>query len=243
MRRIVVLAHNLAVDSEVVRYAARIAKASRSEVTCLALVTSYASTAELIHSQPEETMGELRSLRARQTTADWVGTLESLRTKQWEKAERQKEELKEFFGRQGIAFNCHVLPFDAHSIFKALKDLMPLDVLIASGLRFPKDLAAQGIMTLGDLGSRFRCPAIDVRVMQRFLDATPWRLRMELAACLGGAIAASVWFWREAAEINRVLMTGGLVSAVAIMAAAALIAWGYGKTVQCLLRVVKLDIY
>lgn len=243
MRRIVVLAHNLAVESEAVRYATRIALASHAEVVCLGLVTSYSSTAELIHSQPAETMGELRGLRGRQSTAEWVHTLENLRSSQWREVERQKEDLKQHLEDQGVGFSCRILPFEAKILFRTLRDLQPIDLLVAAKLRFPKDLASQGIMTLGDLGSRFSCPAIDVDIMQRFLDPHPRQLLIQLAAYGGGVLFGGLWFWRHAAEINQFVMRGGVIPAVAIMGSAALVAWGYGKAVQCLLRVAKLDIY
>ena len=243
MRRIVVLAHNLAVDSRVVRYATRIAKASRAEVNCLALITSYASTAELIHSQPEEVMGQLQGLRARQTTREWVHTLENLRSRQWREAERQKKELKDHFEREGVSFSCQVLTFDATSLDRALRALAPVSLLMSSRLRFPRDMTAQGIMTLGDLGARFRCPAIDVEIMQRFLDPRPWQLKVQLALYGGGSVAAGAWIWRHAEDLNGFLRSGGVAPAVVIMVAAALIAWGYGRAVQCLLRATKLDIY
>lgn len=243
MRRIVVLAHNLGVDSQLLRCATRIAKASRAEVHCLALITSYASTAELIHSQPEEVMGQLQGLRARQTTSEWVRTLENLLSRQWQEAERQKKELKDHFEREGIRFSCQVLTFDAASLDRVLRALAPVRLLMSSRLRFPRDMTSQGIMALGDLGARFRCPAIDVEIMQRFLDPRPWQLGVQLALYGGGSLAAGAWFWRHAEDLDQFLMSGGVAPAVVIMVAAALIAWGYGRAVQCLLRAVKLDIY
>ena len=83
----------------------------------------------------------------------------------------------------------------------------------------------------------------DVEIMERFLEPHPWQIGVQLAVYGGGAIAACLWFWRYAEEVNRFLMSGGIAPAAAIMAAVAMIAWGYGKAVQCLLRAAKLDIY
>ena len=243
MRRILVLAQNLAVDSQVATYAARIARASRAEVVCLSLVTSYASTAELIHAQSQGTIQRLRSLRARQTTADWVHTLETLRSKQWRETERQKKDLKEYYEKQGIPFSSHVVSFDSGAFLKKLEELMPVDLMISSKLRFPRELAAQGIMTLGDLGARFSCPAIDVDVMQHFLRPVPRRLWALLAAYGTGTLLACILFLLNVRELNLFFMRGGILPALAIMAAAGVVAWGYGRTVQCLFRLTKLDIY
>jgi hypothetical protein len=79
--------------------------------------------------------------------------------------------------------------------------------------------------------------------MQRFLDPIPWQLGVQLAAYGGGALFAGLWYWRHAEGINQFLMSGGIGPAAAIMTSAALAAWGYGKAVQSLLRVAKLDIY
>jgi len=188
-------------------------------------------------------MGKLRGLHGRQTTAEWVHTLENLRSEQWKEIERQKEDLKQHFEGQGIPFSCQILQFEATSLFRKLREQMPVDLLVAARLRFPRDLTAQGIMTLGDLGARFSCPAIDVDVMGRFLEPHTWQIFVQLAAYGGGALLAGAWFWYHAAEMNRFLMSGGVLPAAAIMAAAGLVAWGYGRAVQCLLRVAKLDIY
>jgi hypothetical protein len=243
MRRIVVLAQNLAVDSEVVQYAARIGRASRAEVVCLSLVASYASTAELIHSQPEETIARLRTLQARQTTAEWVRTLEEFRAKQWEETERQKRDLKVFFKSRGVGFSSHIVRFDSATLFKSLEELLPFDLLIGSRMRFPSDLAAQGFMTLGDLGARFSCPAIDVEVMGHFLQPAPSQFRRELATYGVATLVFCLLFWLHAEEINHFLLKGGILAAAAIMAGAAGVAWSYGKTLQCLFKLIKADIY
>lgn len=243
MRRMVLLAQNAAVDSQLVHYAARFARAARAEVVCLSLVTAYGSTAELIQAQEKATSDLLRTLRARQTTADWVRTLENLRAQQWQQAERQKDELRAHFSNLGIPFDCKVLTFDFRSLFSALEMLKPFDLLLASRLRFPRELAAQGLMTLGDLGARFSCPAIDIEIMQRFLQPAPRQLIFQLAAYGCGTLLAGWLLWSGIGELGSFLMSGGAPAALANMAAAALIAFGYGKTMHCLLRVAKLDIY
>ena len=243
MRRVVVLAQNLAVDSELVRYAARIGRASRAELACLSLVASYSSTAELIHSQPEEEIGRLRRLQAQQTTEEWVRTLEALRASQWEETERQKKDLKVFFEGQGIGFSSQVVGFGSGALLKKLQELAPIDLLIGSRIRFPSTLTAQGIMTLGDLGARFHCPAIDVEVMEHFLKPAPRRLWGELALYGASTLAGCLLFWRQAAELNGFLMDGGVLAAATIMVSAAAIAWGYGNALQCLFKLTKADIY
>ena len=243
MRRIVVLAQNLALDSEVVRYTARIGRATRVEVVCLSLVASYASTAELIHSQPEATITRLRDLQARQTTVEWVRTLEDLRTAQWDQTQRQRRDLKVLLENRGIRFSSHVVRFDAPALLAKLEELMPIDLLIGSRMRFPADLAAQGFMTLGDLGARFSCPAIDVEVMDHFLEPAPQKLWRELAAYGTATLAACVLFWLHAGVINGFLLKGGVLPAAVIMAGAAAVAWGYGRALQCLFKLTKADIY
>jgi len=243
VRRIVVLAQNLAVDSEVVRYAARIGQASRAEVVCLSLVASYASTAELIHSQPEPEIARLRTLQAEQTTEEWIRTLESLRARQWEETERQRKALRTHFESCGVGFSSQVVSFNRDGLIKKLDALKPIDLLIGSRMRFPSDFAAQGFMTLGDLGARFSCPAIDVEVMGHFMQRVPRQLWGELAAYAASTALMTLLFWLHAEEINRFLLAGGVWSAAAIMASAAIVAWCYGRSLQCLFKLIKADIY
>ena len=105
------------------------------------------------------------------------------------------------------------------------------------------DLAAQGFMTLGDLGARFSCPAIDVEVMKHFLQLAPRQLWGELAAYGATTLAVCLLFLFHAGAINTFLLKGGVLSAAAIMASAAVVAWSYGKTLECLFNLTKADIY
>jgi len=182
-------------------------------------------------------------LQAQQTTEEWVRTLEALRAKQWEETERQKRELKVFFENRGVGFSSQIVNFSSGALIHKLDELVPIDLLIGSRMRFPSDLAAQGFMTLGDLGARFSCPAIDVEVMGHFLKPAPRHLWGELAAYGAGTLAICFLFWLYAGEINRFLMKGGIISATSIMASAAAVAWGYGRVLQCLFRLTKADIY
>jgi len=231
------------VDSDAVKYTASIARACRARVVCLSALSSFGSTAELLYAQSQSTRSELRSLRARQSTGEWVETLEDLRRRQREEARRTVATLQEYFEAHGIPFAGEEVRLDFRAFLKKLSGLGRIDLLIAPRIRFPRELTSQGIMTLGDLGAYLRCPALDVEIMQHFLHPVSRKLLGELAAYGSGAALVFASLYGHSGQLNGFLMRGGVFPALAVMAAAATIAWVYGKTAQCLYKLTKLDIY
>lgn len=243
MRTIVLLAQDLTADSDVVKYTARIARACRAQVVCLSALSSFGSTAELLSAQSQSTRKELRSLRARQTTGEWVETLEELRRGQREEARRTAASLRNYFAAQGIPFCWEEVRLDLGEFFKKMGSLGRIDLLIAPRIRFPRELTSQGIMTLGDLGARFACRALDVEIMEHFLRPVSRKLLGQLLAYGSGAAAAFALLYGNYGLFSGFLMRGGVLPALAVMAATTTIAWVYGKTAQCLYKLTKLDIY
>ncbi len=243
MERIVLLARNLALDSAAVTYTAQIARASRTKVECLALVSSGASTAEWLQSRPARAIQRLRRIRGRLTTAEWVQTMQRLRLKERERVKRQKEKLRQHFARQGSEFSCQDVAFNSAAFLKKLEAMMPADLIISETFRFPGELAHQGIMTVADLGAHLHCTAIDADVLQHCIQPVPKKVWGHLLAYGIGSMMLFFVFFPRIEQMNSFFMSGGIVPALTIMGTAAATAWIYGRTVESLLKWTKLDIY
>jgi nucleotide-binding universal stress UspA family protein len=243
MAKIILLAQNLPAGSEAVKYATRIAKARGAQVQCLFLISPSTSTTEWMQARPTSAIQRLRKLRGRKTTADWVHTVEGLRERETEEAQRQRRELKEHFEKQGIEISCHEVSFHSGTLLRKLEELMPADLIVAGKLRFPAELTHRGIMTLEHLGLRLRCPAIDVEIMRHWMQRMPRGVWLGLAGYAFGAAVVYAVFYPQMGELNKFYMGGGLVPGIAIMATVAAVAWVCGKTIDYLLKLTRLDIY
>jgi len=169
--------------------------------------------------------------------------VESLKRKEADEARRQRRELREHFENQGIEISCHEVNFHSGILLRKLEELMPADLIMAGKLRFPAELTHRGIMTLGDLGMRFRCTAIDADIMRHWMQRVPRSVWLQLVGYGVGAAIIYFVFFPQIGELNKFYMGGGVVPAIAIMATVAAVAWVSGKTIECLLKLTRLDIY
>jgi len=243
MQRIVLLARNLDWNSAAVAYTAQIARASRTKVECLILVPSGASTAEWLQSRPPRAIRRLRGIRGRLTTAEWVHTMQRLREKERKRVRRQEERLRLRLARQGTGFTCQHVVFNSASFLKTLGEMMPADLIVCERLRFPGDLAQQGIMTAGDLGARFHCTAIDAGILRHCIQPVPKKVWGRVFAYGTGSVLVFFVFFPSLDRLNAFYMSGGVLPALAVMGTSAAVAWIYGRTVESLLKWTKLDIY
>lgn len=243
MRRVVLLARDLALDSAAVSYTAQIARASRTKVECLLVVPSGDSTVEWFQSRPPRAAQRLRRIRGRLTTAEWVQTMQRLRAKGRARSKRQKEKLKQHLMRQGTEFSCQEVAFNSPAFLKRLEDMMPADLIVAERIRFPGQLTRQGIMTVADLGERLHITAIDADILQHCIRPVPKTVWGQMVAYGIGSMFLYLAFFPRIELLNKFFKSGGILAAPAIMGIAAATAWIYGRTVESLLKWTKLDIY
>jgi hypothetical protein len=243
MSKILLLVRNPSLEQEPVQYALRIAKASGAAVECLHLTARDPSTADWIQSRPQRAIQRLRRIRARQSTAEWVRTIELLKRKEREIVRRHADRTAAEFRNQRITFTHEDVYLDSGSFLARLEKSMPVDLIIGERMRLPAELTHAGLVTIGDLGARLRCTAIDGTIMHHFLQRVPRRVWRHLAVY--GSLTAVVYavLFPLVDDANRFLMGGGVLAAIGIMAAAAAVAWVYGKTVESILKLTKLDVY
>ncbi len=242
MRTILLLGHKLTVDSPAVKHTVRIAKALGAHVHYV-LVAPPVSTTEWIEARSARAVQRLRRLRARQPTADWVETLEQLRKKEAGEADENRRQIEELFEQEGITMSCHQVPFDSTALMRQLEELTPVELMVAGRLRLPAELKHQGVMGAGDLGARLKCTALDAEIMEHRLRPTPREVWLQLAAYGAGAAGVYLLFFPRIEGLNQFFMSGGVLPGLAIMATAAAVAWVYGKAVECLLKLTRIDIY
>jgi len=243
MASIVIVAEGLTFDSPAVRYAASIARQSGDDVRCLYLAPAVTSTAEWIERLPPRKLSRLKHLRATHTTTEWVHVQEELIREQMKSAAHDRAELQKQFRRIGIPLSCQRIEPSGETLLEALREYAPVKFLIAGRLRLPADLVKQGIMTIEDLGRHIGCEAIDAMAMGQWLARPRRRLWFQLTGY--GAITVLMFFivFFHFGGWNHVLMRGGLLPATAIMLTSALAAWCWGRTIEILLKLTKVDIY
>lgn len=216
--RILLLGQNLDIDSLAIRYATELAKGKGGEIVSLIPVSPMESSLE--------------------PTIEWIEAQERRVKEEMEKAKRHAKEITEYFDKHGIACSSQVIKFEKEKFMEKMEALMPVDLVITDKVEFPSDL---GIKSITDLSTHFNCPVIDAEAMYKTFKPVSAKVWMKfLLYGIGSAFMYFVFF-PHLQELNKFYMAGSIIGGIAIMVTAAIHAWVYGNTMECLLKFIKLD--